>query len=120
MISAWGIEHTEISKGVPKGLINAAAGKRVGYAAERLKAHSEGRFAASIARPPKQYQNQGLPQHHLLDSTRSSGGRARAQSRLSQPEGKGNIGVIGAKPGQKKARFVPRHFGPIGNPPERK
>jgi hypothetical protein len=116
MESAFGIVHTEISKGVPKGLITAAAGKRTGYAAERMKAHTEGKFAASIARPSKQYQNQGLPQHHLLDSTRSSGGRARAQSRLSQPQGKGSIGQIGAK----KGRFVPRHFGPIGNPPERR
>ena len=102
MESAWGIDHGVVSKGVPKGLLAAAAGKRTGYAAERVKAHTEGKFAASIARPPKQFQNQGLPQHHLLNSTKSSGGRARAQSRLSQPQGKGSIKQIGAKPGAKK------------------
>ena len=91
MRSAFGVEHT-ISKGVPKGLAAVAAkdygrvmkpNKKILYAQERMKAHKEGRFAASIARPPKQFQNQGLPQHHLLDSARSSGGRARAQSRLA-------------------------------------
>lgn len=109
MRSAWGIEHTEISKGVPKGL--AAMGRKTGYAAERMKAHEEGRFAATIARPAKQYQNQGLPQHHLLDSTRSSGGRARAQSRLSQPAGKGSLAAIGAKPGAKKKKAPYELFG---------
>ena len=111
MESAWGIDHGVVSKGVPKGLLRAAAGKKSGYAVERAKAHTEGKFAASIARPPKQFQGQGLPQHHLLDSTKSSGGRARAQSRLSQQAGKGNIGEIGAKPGTKPKKNVHQLFG---------
>lgn len=94
MESAFGIDHGVVSKGVPKGLL--AAGKKSGYAAQRIKAHEEGQFAARL-RPAKQYQDQGLPQHHLLDSTRSSGGRARAQSRLSQPQGTGSFRAINAK-----------------------
>ena len=103
--AALPIKNPSISKGVPKGLLQAAAGKRAGYAAERVKAHTEGKFVASIARPPKQYQNQGLPEHHLLDQTRTSGQRARTQSRLSQPKGgTGNIGAIRARPGAKTTK----------------
>jgi hypothetical protein len=94
MRSAFGVEHT-ISKGVPKGLKLAAAGKRTGYLAERMKAHEEGQFAARIARPPKEYRNQGLPQHHLLDSTMSSGLRARRRAAMDlsnyQPAKKGKL-----------------------------
>jgi hypothetical protein len=64
MISPFGVDHGEISKGVPKGLA-AVAGKyehmripanrsmapgekRIAYAAERLKAHKAGRTAARL------------------------------------------------------------------------
>lgn len=46
MRSAFGIEHGEVSKGIPAGLRTAASGKQAGYAAQRLRAHKLGRQAA--------------------------------------------------------------------------
>lgn len=48
MRSAFGVEHTPISKGVPKGLTQVASskGEKANYAIERLKAHTLGQRAS--------------------------------------------------------------------------
>jgi hypothetical protein len=79
MESAFGVEHGEVSKGVPKGLAAVAAkhSPKPGieamnpkhlYAARRLQAHKKGRFAAAH---PK-----------LLNSDLQAGYRARQDSRM--------------------------------------
>jgi hypothetical protein len=122
MISPFGIEHT-ISKGVPKGLAAVAAknkfepalggNKKIQYAAERLKAHTAGRGARVMPGQSTHVTGQSTPMQQ--------GQSARRFSRNT-------LGQVGQKTGantprtytKTKGRFVPRHFGPIGNPPERR
>lgn len=45
MRDAFGVEHGEVSKGLPSALRAARPGKLSGYAKSRVSAHNEGRLA---------------------------------------------------------------------------
>lgn len=83
MESAFGVEHGEVSKGVPKGLVAMAAkgtskkgvlkanpSKETLFAHERLQAHKLGRQA-------------GKQIPHLFDSERGLGHQARQRARVA-------------------------------------
>jgi hypothetical protein len=48
MISAFGVEHGGVSKGLPSALRGAKALKPGGYGALRQQAHAEGKYVASM------------------------------------------------------------------------
>lgn len=94
MRSAFGVDHGEVSKGVPKGLAAVAAkypreplvnpNKQVAYAHERMVAHKQGKSVIGV----KEHKAAGLGQAnfpHFINETKTRGRRARARSRLLSP-----------------------------------
>lgn len=78
MISPFGVEHGEVSKGVPKGLVKVAGkykaitndSKQLTYAHQRLLAHKQGRLAE-------------YPSSYIREPARTKGHGARLRSRAA-------------------------------------
>ena len=94
MESAFGVEHGDVSKGIPQGLI-AAAGKGNKYASRRLTAHTAGSaaranpgekspFGGSTHMQAGKWAKQGAKKELAMKNPRKLGYRGSQTSRINR------------------------------------
>jgi hypothetical protein len=112
MESAFGVDHGEVSKGLPSAIKAGAGGA---YGAARREASAQGKFS-SVHRALQDSKKPGWTTHRWVAGDAAQTGRNSATSakKMIRP-GKGNISRIGSKPGETPGRY--KNSGLVGRGP---